>query len=59
MDNKINDRIIRLLQLYLLGEINSEEHKELMEWCNQNKRNSLFFQQICEENLLAEEHVSL
>ncbi|HJA14514.1 MAG TPA: DUF4974 domain-containing protein [Candidatus Butyricimonas faecavium] len=28
-----------------------------MEWCNQNKRNSLFFQQICEENLLAEEHV--
>lgn len=53
---EINDRIVRLLLLELLGEINQEERRELDLWFNRNERNRQFFQQIREESFLDKEH---
>ena len=56
MKGNVNNRIPRLLQLYLLGEITPEEQKELEFWCKQKESNRYFFEQIQKENLLAQEH---
>ncbi len=56
MKDEQNNRISRLLQLYLLGDITPQEQKELESWCDQNESNRLFFENIQKENLLAQEH---
>lgn len=56
MKDEQNNRISRLFQLYLLGDITPQEQKELEAWCDQNESNRLFFENIQKENLLAQEH---
>lgn len=51
-----NDRIVQLLQLYLVGEITEDEKRELEEWCGKEEENRRFLEQICREGLFAEEH---
>lgn len=53
---KIDERIIRLMQLYLTGEISDEERRELEVWCEVRESNRRFFERICREDLFAREH---
>ena len=34
MKDQYSDRIVRLIQLYLVGDITGEEQRELEEWCD-------------------------
>lgn len=56
MKNQYSDRIVRLLQLYLLGNITEEERQELENWCEDAPRNRKLFEQICQEDLFSKEH---
>lgn len=51
MEHQYSDRIVRLLQLYLLGDITEEERQELEDWCEEAPRNRKLFEQICQEDL--------
>ena len=55
MEHKYSDRIVRLLQLYLLGDITEEERQELEDWCEEAPRNRKLFEQICQEDLFSKE----
>jgi len=55
MDNQYSDRIVRLLQLYLLGDITEEERQELEDWCKETPQNRNLFEQICQEDLFSKE----
>ena len=55
MENQYSDRIVRLLQLYLLGDITEEERQELEDWCEEAPRNRKLFEQICQEDLFSKE----
>ena len=55
MENQYSDRIVRLLQLYLLGDITEEERKELEDWCKETPQNRNLFEQICQEDLFSKE----
>ena len=55
MDDYYNDGIVRLIQLYQIGEISERERHELEEWCRQKKENRQFFERVCRERLFAEE----
>ena len=56
MKNQYSDRIVRLLQLYLLGNITEKERQELESWCEDAPRNRKLFEQICQEDLFSKEH---
>ena len=55
MKDQYSDRIVRLIQLYLVGDITGEEQRELEEWCDASKKNRCFLEQICREELFSEE----
>ena len=55
MEHQYSDRIVRLLQLYLLGDITEEERQELEDWCEEVPRNRKLFEQICQEDLFSKE----
>ena len=55
MENQYSDRIVRLLQLYLLGDITEEERQELEDWCKEPPQNRNLFEQICQEYLFSKE----
>ena len=55
MKDQYSDRIVRLIQLYLVGNITGEEQRELEEWCDASKKNRCFLEQICREELFSEE----
>ena len=55
MEHQYSDRIVRLLQLYLLGDITEEERQELEDWCEEAPRNRKLFEQICQEDLFSKE----
>ena len=55
MKNHCPDRIVHLLQLYLLGDITKEEWQELEKWCEEKARNRRFFEQVCQEDLFSKE----
>ena len=55
MEHQYSDRIVRLLQLYLLGDITEEERQELEDWCEEAPRNRKLFEQICHEDLFSKE----
>ena len=55
MEHQYSDRIVRLLQLYLLGDITKEERQELEDWCEEAPRNRKLFEQICQEDLFSKE----
>lgn len=55
MEHQYSDRIVRLLQLYLLGDITEEERQELEDWCEETPRNRKLFEQICQEDLFSKE----
>ena len=55
MEHQYSDRIVRLLQLYLLGDITEEERQELEDWCEEKVRNRQLFEQICQEDLFSKE----
>ena len=55
MENQYPDRIVHLLQLYLLGDITKEERQELEDWCEEAPRNRKLFEQICQEDLFSKE----
>ena len=55
MENQYPDRIVHLLQLYLLGDITEEERQELEDWCEEAPRNRKLFEQICQEDLFSKE----
>ena len=55
MENQYSDRIVRLLQLYLLGDITEEERQELEDWCEEAPQNRNLFEQICQEDLFSKE----
>ena len=55
MVNQYSDRIVRLLQLYLLGDITEEERQELEDWCKETPQNRNLFEQICQEDLFSKE----
>lgn len=55
MEHRYSDRIVRLLQLYLLGDITEEERQELEDWCEETPRNRKLFEQICQEDLFSKE----
>ena len=57
MEHQYSDRIVRLLQLYLLGDITEEERQELEDWCEEAPRNRKLFEQICQEDLFSKERV--
>ena len=57
MKNHCPDRIVHLLQLYLLGDITKEERQELEKWCEEKARNRRFFEQVCQEDLFSKERV--
>lgn len=38
MKDQYSDRIVRLIQLYLVGDITGEEQRELEEWCDAKAR---------------------
>ena len=46
MEHQYSDRIVRLLQLYLLGDITEEERQELEDWCEEAPRNRKLFEQL-------------
>ena len=54
-EHQYSDRIVRLLQLYLLGDITEEERQELEDWCEEAPRNRKLFEQICQEDLFSKE----
>ena len=56
MKKKIDERIIKLLQLHLMGDISPEEAKELEAWCEEREANRRFFERVCREDLFAREH---
>ena len=55
MEHQYSDRIVRLLQLYFLGDITEEERQELEDWCEEAPRNRKLFEQICQEDLFSKE----
>lgn len=55
MEHQYSDRIVRLLQLYLLEDITEEERQELEDWCEEAPRNRKLFEQICQEDLFSKE----
>ena len=55
MEHQYSDRIVRLLQLYLLGDITEEERQELEDWCEEAPRHRKLFEQICQEDLFSKE----
>ena len=55
MEHQYSDRIVRLLQLYLLGDITEAERQELEDWCEEAPRNRKLFEQICQEDLFSKE----
>lgn len=55
MEHQYSDRIVHLLQLYLLGDITEEERQELEDWCEEAPRNRKLFEQICQEDLFSKE----
>ncbi len=55
MEHQYSDRIVRLLQLYLLGDITEEERQELEDWCEEAPRNRKLFEQIFQEDLFSKE----
>lgn len=57
MGNPYNDRIVRLLQLYMVGDITDEERQELEKWCGEKEKNRRFFEEICRERVFAREGV--
>ena len=57
MKNHCPDRIVHLLQLYLLGDITKEERQELEKWSEEKARNRRFFEQVCQEDLFSKERV--
>ena len=57
MGNRYNDRIVRLLQLYMVGDITGEERQELEKWCGEKEKNRRFFEKICREKVFAGEEV--
>lgn len=52
---KYNEHIIYLIQLYMLGELSSEEEAELKKWCAANPSHELFFNRMKEEQNMAHE----
>lgn len=55
MNSKYDDRIVRLFQLYMIGEITDEERGELECWCRKDAKNRRFFEKVCREKVFAEE----
>lgn len=55
MMNHYNERIVRLLQLYVVGEITEEGRRELEAWCVEAEEHRLFFDRIRQERVFAEE----
>lgn len=50
-----NERILRLLQLYLLKPLSDQEQQELEDWCAEREENRLFFKRVREDDLLSKE----
>lgn len=50
-----NERILRLLQLYLLKPLSDQERQELEDWCAEREENRLFFKRVREDDLLSKE----
>lgn len=50
-----NERILRLLQLYLLKPLSDQERQELEDWCAEREENRLFFKRVQEDDLLSKE----
>ena len=50
-----NERILRLLQLYLLKTLSDLERQELEDWCAEREENRLFFKRVREDDLLSKE----
>ena len=55
MEHQYSDRIVRLLQLYLLGDITEEERQELEDWCEEAPRNRRFLNKVYQEDLFSKE----
>lgn len=52
---KNNDEIIRLIQLYLSGELSAGEREELDRWCAADPQNKAFLNMLAREDVFARE----
>ena len=50
-----NEKIVRMIRLYLSGAISEEERQELERWIKESERNLRFFEEMKEEGRFAEE----
>ena len=50
-----NEKIVRMIRLYLSGVISEEERQELERWIQESERNRRFFEEMKEEGRFAEE----
>ena len=44
-----NEKIVRMIRLYLSGAISEEERQELERWIKESERNLRFFEEMKEE----------
>lgn len=54
--NNYDENIIRLIQVYLSGELTEKERNELEEWCEKALGNREFLHQMAGENLFSREY---
>ena len=50
-----NEKIVRMIRLYLSGVISEEERQELERWVEESEGNRRFFEEMKEEGRFAEE----
>lgn len=50
-----NEKIVRMIRLYLSGAISKEEQQELEHWVEESEENRCFFEEMKEEGRFAEE----
>ena len=50
-----NEKIVRMIRLYLSGAISEEERQELERWVEESEGNRRFFEEMKEEGRFAEE----
>lgn len=55
MEYRYSDKIVRLIQSYLIGDISETELSELEDWCRADDRNRTFFERVCQEKIFAKE----
>ena len=49
-----NEKIVRMIRLYLSGVISEEERQELERWVEESEGNRRFFEEMKEEGRFAE-----